>query len=88
MIPCLQVDKGSTKEEMEDPKTVGGFTDRYTSRQVLLVAIIIMHVTNINTSVYMDALKDHVITNAAGGKTICIKKHNFPDTGCRSLHSL
>ena len=29
----------------------------------------------------MDALKDHLITNAAGGKTICVKKHNFPDTG-------
>ena len=29
----------------------------------------------------MDALKDHMITNAAGGKTICVKKHNFPDTG-------
>ena len=37
----------------------------------------------------MDALKDHMITNAAGGKTICVKKHNFPDTGCRkSLYSL
>lgn len=33
------------------------------------------------SSVYMDALKDHVITNAAGGKTICVKKQNFPDTG-------
>lgn len=53
-----KVDKGTTKEETEDPKTIDKLTD----------------------SVYMDALKDHVITNAAGGKTICVKKQNFPDT--------
>ena len=40
------------------------------------------------TSVYMDALKDHVITNAAGGKTICMKKHNFPDTGLSLLAAM
>lgn len=32
-------------------------------------------------SVYMNAVKDHVITNVAGGKSICLTKTNFPDTG-------
>lgn len=32
-------------------------------------------------SVYKGASKEHVITNVAGGKTITIKKKNFPDTG-------
>ena len=32
-------------------------------------------------SVYASALKDHLITNVAGGKTVCLKKTNFPDTG-------
>lgn len=32
-------------------------------------------------SIYMEAVKDHVITNAAGGKTVCLKKSNLPDTG-------
>lgn len=32
-------------------------------------------------SVYMEAVKDHVITNVAGGKTVCLKKSNFPNTG-------
>eukprot|EP00731_Ephydatia_muelleri_P016185 Em0009g609a len=31
-------------------------------------------------SVYASALKDHLITNVAGGKTVCLKKTNFPDT--------
>ncbi|CAI8020401.1 Putative glucose-6-phosphate 1-epimerase [Geodia barretti] len=30
--------------------------------------------------IYLEAVKDHVITNAAGGKTICLKKTNLPDT--------
>ncbi len=30
---------------------------------------------------YKGASKDHVITNVAGGKTITVKKTNFPDTG-------
>lgn len=30
-IPYLQVDKGLTKEETEDPKTIDKFTDRYIS---------------------------------------------------------
>lgn len=32
-------------------------------------------------SVYKGASKTHVITNVAGGKTITLKKKNFPDTG-------
>jgi len=32
-------------------------------------------------SVYKAALKDHTITNVSGGKTISLKKTNFPDTG-------
>ena len=75
------MDKGSTKEETEDPKTIDKFTDRFTT---LLLSVAIKHgitKTIVIFSVYMDALKDHVITNAANGKTICVKKHNFPDTG-------
>jgi glucose-6-phosphate 1-epimerase len=30
--------------------------------------------------IYLEAVKDHVITNAAGGKTVCVKKTNFPET--------
>ena len=30
---------------------------------------------------YKGASKEHVITNAAGGKTLTLKKTNFPDTG-------
>lgn len=26
-------------------------------------------------------MTEHVITNVAGGKSICLKKENFPDTG-------
>ena len=37
--------------------------------------------SNIVLSVYKGASKEHVITNVAGGKTITIKKKNFPDTG-------
>ena len=29
----------------------------------------------------MNASKDHLITNVAGGKTLCLRKTNFPDTG-------
>ena len=29
----------------------------------------------------MNAVKEHVITNVAGGKSICLTKTNFPDTG-------
>ena len=32
-------------------------------------------------SIYLGAVKDHVVTNAAGGKTVCVKKTNLPDTG-------
>jgi hypothetical protein len=35
----------------------------------------------LHQSVYKGASKDHVITNVAGGKTITLKKQNFPDTG-------
>ena len=31
--------------------------------------------------VYKGASKDHVITNVAGGKTVCLTKNGFPDTG-------
>lgn len=31
--------------------------------------------------VYKGALKDHTITNVQGGKTICLKKSGFPETG-------
>ena len=38
-------------------------------------------------SVYKRALGDHVITNAAGGRTVTVKKSNFPDTGvCMCVH--
>ena len=48
-------------------------------------------------SIYLGAVKDHVVTNAAGGKTVCVKKTNLPDTGtvppsvcsvciCRQFH--
>ena len=36
-------------------------------------------------SIYLEAVKDHVITNAAGGKTVCLKKTNFPETGICEL---
>ena len=39
-------------------------------------------------SIYMGAVKDNIITNAAGGKTICLKKTNFPDTGKYRLCSV
>ena len=39
-------------------------------------------------SIYMGAVKDNIITNAAGGKTICLKKTNFPDTGTYRLCSV
>lgn len=32
-------------------------------------------------SIYLEAVKDHVIANAAGGKTVCLKKTNLPNTG-------
>ena len=32
-------------------------------------------------SVYVAAKNDHVITNVAGNKTLCLKKTNLPDTG-------
>ena len=35
--------------------------------------------------VYKGASKDHVITNVAGGKTLCLKKMGFPDTGTEDL---
>ena len=93
-----QVDKGSTKEETEDPKTIDKFTDRFTTQQGLIdptykPLVVLYYYSTVSWykkhgitkiivfSVYMDALKDHVITNAANGKTICVKKHNFPDTG-------
>lgn len=53
-----KTDKGATKVEQDEPKTVTKFTD----------------------SVYMNACKEHVITNTAGGKSLCITKDNFPDT--------
>ena len=31
--------------------------------------------------VYKEASENHVITNVAGGKTVLLKKSNFPDTG-------
>lgn len=34
-----------------------------------------------NSSVYASAPRDHLVTNVAGGKTLCLKKTNFPDTG-------
>jgi len=37
-------------------------------------------VTQFTDSVYMNAMTEHVITNVAGGKSICLKKENFPDT--------
>lgn len=37
-------------------------------------------VSGFTDSVYIKATKDHIITNVAGGKTICLKKSNFQDT--------
>lgn len=37
-------------------------------------------ISQFTDNVYMDAVKDHVISNVAGGKTICLKKTNFPNT--------
>ena len=46
---------------------------------VCVCTVYIRHVCY--NSVYMEAVKDHVITNVAGGKTVCLKKSNFPNTG-------
>ena len=66
------------KVETDDPKTVSKFTDRLVndnnmySRYKCALRFF---------SVYKGASKDHVITNVAGGKTITLRKTNFPDTG-------
>ena len=92
----LQTNQGLVKQETSDPKTVSTFTDRF----VLCVLCCIisddgyksMLLSPVNhtcmssyCSVYMKATKNHVITNVAGGKTICLKKNNFQDTGNPSV---
>ena len=37
--------------------------------------------------VYKEAFENHVITNVSGGKTVLLKKSNFPDTGIKYLYT-
>lgn len=39
-----------------------------------------MTITGFTDRVYKGASRDHVITNVAGGKTLCVQKSEFPET--------
>ena len=96
-IPILlfQTDGGAVKVETDDPKTISKFTDKYSANSTvepLAVPFNIFGPVEIHGShtffysVYKGASRDHVITNVAGGKTVTLKKKNFPDTGVKRRH--
>ena len=48
---------------------------------LLLSSLIDYYFIFFTVRVYKGASHDHVITNVAGGKTLCVQKSEFPETG-------